>query len=62
MKFMLEIELGNDAMRDDADIAEALARVAKRVETIGTEYNRAFVIRDTNGNTVGRWSVVTDPV
>ena len=54
MKFTLEIELGNDAMRTANDVANALDRIADEVLFVGLT-GRA--IRDTNGNTVGKWEV-----
>ena len=41
MKFTLTIELGNDAMRPRAHIAEALRNIAAKL----------------NGNRVGQWEV-----
>lgn len=56
--FQLEIRLGNEAMRDSADIADALERLARRLrDTTIPGYSRDGVIRDENGNTVGGWSL-----
>ena len=52
-KFTLSITLGNDAMRTPADIATALHRVARILETSDGETRGT--IRDANGNTVGSW-------
>lgn len=49
--FTLTIELGNDAMREAADVADALEQVAAQVRD---GYN-AGRIMDVNGNTVGRY-------
>lgn len=54
--FWLSIECGNDAMRTYEDIAEALRKVADRIEN-GTREGR---IRDTNGNSVGGFEVVEE--
>lgn len=54
MKFKLEIKLGNEAMRLGEDIAEALHRVAYRVEQHDDDKG---AILDINGNFVGEWSV-----
>lgn len=59
-EFTLTIKLGNDTVQTVSDIAEILERVT------ATLYGRAnreefpdgfALIRDTNGNTVGRWGV-----
>ncbi len=61
MKFILEIELGNEAMKTGMDIATALERVASRFHN-----NYPFAedlpglvrgIMDANGNTVGSWKI-----
>jgi hypothetical protein len=62
VEFKLRIELGNDAMRTRGDVARALAAVAERFEDRDDEFTDeslglTFVIRDENGNTVGRWEV-----
>jgi len=64
MKFKLEIELGNDAMRTGEAVAAALT---KQAEQLATWYRGSLVtelavrekhkIRDVNGNTVGYWGV-----
>lgn len=61
IKFKLEIELGNEAMQDQHDVAKALANVAERlrklVSTKFGPYGLEGKIQDQNGNTVGRWEV-----
>ena len=54
-KFVLEINLGNDAMRDDEQIVLALQRVEKDILNNGTSVKRD--IRDVNGNVVGFYEV-----
>lgn len=56
-RFTLEIELGNDAMRSDEDIARALKGVAEKVEYDGIISKLPKRIRDINGNTVGHYEV-----
>ena len=56
MKFSVEIDLGNDAMRSELDLADALARIAKQIKF----YSACHIatdgkVKDVNGNTVGRW-------
>jgi len=51
-EFTLQITLGNDAMQDLSDIADALRRVAGALE----DGRSAGPIRDINGNTVGEWA------
>lgn len=50
--FTLRIELGNAAMSDAADVADALARVASMVGETGSWEGS---IADGNGNAVGRY-------
>ena len=62
MKFTLEIQLGNDAMQNGADVAELLRKVAARIESNPFDsYNDdgefGGVLKDRNGNTVGKWEV-----
>ncbi|MGH2481371.1 MAG: hypothetical protein ACRDHW_17090 [Ktedonobacteraceae bacterium] len=54
-KLVLEIELGNDAMKDPAHVAEALAEVAKQVTHVAMSKGMSTKIMDVNGNTVGFW-------
>jgi len=59
--FMLEIEIGNDAMQSGAEIAAALRSVANEIESIRnprpTDSRR---IRDVNGNLVGGYNFKSD--
>jgi hypothetical protein len=54
MQFKLKIKLGNAAMMDPADVAEALEETARKLRDEGFEDGN---IRDVNGNTVGDWKV-----
>lgn len=49
--FRLEINLGNEAMQGDGDVANALCEAARSIAVGGNQ----SIIRDANGNTVGRW-------
>lgn len=62
--FTLEIELGNDAMQDGADVAGALEQVASLVGGWGRLYPSAGerLIRDASGNTVGRFLTEERPL
>lgn len=51
-RFMLEIELGNDAMQSGPDVAAALREVADRIER---DLEARGSIRDVSGNTVGHY-------
>lgn len=60
MKFVLTIELGNDAMRRASHVAKALKREAERIlddahSAKGELEGLTRRIRDDNGNTVGEW-------
>ena len=61
MEFKLTIALGNDALQTGTDLATALENVARKLrEEYGCEKPRHFDsrnVRDSNGNTVGRWSL-----
>ena len=54
-EFTLTIKLGNDAMQDYYDIAEALTRLGALMADYGDD--TPSVIMDQNGNRVGEWSV-----
>lgn len=62
MKFVLEIELGNERMRTYQDVQGAIvASLARNSggyldELLKNEYSSQ--LRDINGNTVGKWEVV----
>lgn len=62
-KFLVEIELGNEAMLTADDIARTLYALAdKIIESTGsdplTDHAGLFRnIRDYNGNTVGLWRI-----
>lgn len=49
--FELHVEVGNAAMQDPEDIANALVRVAEKLMTA----HKSGAVMDDNGNTVGRW-------
>ena len=55
--FRIEIEMGNEAMRTYADIAQATRRIfadfANRPELLQDDAGRIY---DVNGNKVGTWS------
>jgi hypothetical protein len=56
MKFTLEIELGNDAMRSAYQLGERLKLVADQVSRRDL-LAETVRISDLNGNTVGKWEV-----
>ena len=62
MKFKLEVELGNDAMQSNDDLAIALASVIDRLQNamalasvIDTEVHGTIL--DLNGNNVGKFYI-----
>ena len=60
-RFILEIELGNDAMQTGYDVMCALSVVARnglyRDEILSAKTTEGNKIRDRNGNTVGHYEV-----
>jgi hypothetical protein len=63
-KFTLEIDYGNAAMLDTAQLQDALERVAKRIgwqDVCPIEDMPADRILDENGNTVGTYGIVSRP-
>lgn len=60
MTFTIKIELGNEAMQDPSDVAEALERVADDLRDFGFAHILVVdrKIRDLNGNTVGEWGMI----
>jgi hypothetical protein len=60
MKFQLTITLGNDAMLNEQDLADAIRRVAQSVEQFEIVAGSTIIggtTRDDNGNKVGSWVV-----
>jgi hypothetical protein len=59
MKFVLTIQLGNEAMETRGDALEAIQKSFARYELTGVlDLEDEANIRDTNGNNVGSWKVV----
>ncbi len=59
MRFTLEIELGNEAMRTFDHVADALYGVRQLMQGLDEPDSPcSSIIRDVNGNTVGMWEVV----
>ncbi len=57
MRFILKIELGNDAMQTGDDIAWAIQGVARQIVNDGTDRVTGHKIMDVNGNSVGCWDL-----
>ena len=57
MKFTLEIELGNDAMRTARDLAETLIETDNKIRALGVKKANGSKIMDANGNSVGYWDL-----
>lgn len=59
MKFTLTIKLGNDAMEELSDLGNALQRLGDELANRAAEVpaGQSGIIRDANGNTVGKWEV-----
>lgn len=68
MKFKLEIELGNDAMRTLAQARAAIDEALRgpimakgcKISPAKPSNGDGNHIRDVNGNTVGKWEVAED--
>lgn len=63
MKFIVEIELGNDAMRTADDVLKSIRRSLERLprDEAFEDYEHDWPsgqLRDVNGNKVGEWEVV----
>jgi len=53
--FTLTIKLGNAAMSEPEDVAEALTRAAGLIQEYGFDAPKSLI--DQNGNRVGSWAV-----
>lgn len=58
MTFRLNIEIGNESMSEPQHVAAALEDAARRVERSELQEGWAPIM-DANGNTVGRFEVVS---
>ena len=54
-KFVIEIDLGNEAMKLPQHITEALAAIAKQIPHVVVMKGSSTKIKDLNGNVVGSW-------
>ena len=54
-KFIVELDLGNDAMQTQSDIIETLKNVIRQLPSVAMSKGIAVKIKDANGNTVGKW-------
>lgn len=54
-QFKLTIRFGNDAMQDAEDVAFALRALADKL--MAQDFEGSSIVWDSNGNTVGEWSV-----
>ena len=59
MNFTLKIDLGNDAMTTRGDVVNALKR-SIAVGDADLKTGDGGIVRDDNGNTIGRWEVLDD--
>lgn len=59
MNFTVQVELGNDAMLKATDVARALRELSNRLSE-ATSPQGEGVVRDDNGNRVGRWAFVAN--
>lgn len=56
-EFTLRVELGNAAMQDSHDVADALRGCAEHLDERGFDGDAEGRVRDANGNTVGQWDL-----
>jgi len=58
-RFVLSIDLGNDAMCTGSDIADRLRTIADEIQDNGDmqQYHPVYRISDINGNKVGHYEV-----
>lgn len=54
-KFVLEIDVGNDATLLPTHIASLLLDVVKRIPHVIMSKGITTKIKDVNGNTIGKW-------
>ena len=54
-KFVLEINIGNDATLLPANVAGILSDVVKRIPHVIMSKGITTKIKDANGNTIGTW-------
>lgn len=61
MKIVIEIELGNEAMQTMNDVRDALEEslLGRKGNFSALRRGEESIITDLNGNTVGRWEVVS---
>ena len=57
-QFVLKINLGNEAMSTPVDIRNALERISRSIRYDDTLEDLTARIKDTNGNTVGKYEVI----
>lgn len=60
MIFKLEVELGNDAMKSPAHVANKLMELSRRVRGAKLQDGEGAKVMDDNGNSVGRWGFHLD--
>ena len=53
MQLTINVNLDNDSFNDPIEIDRVLEQVSKRLSHRGYEHEHTFVLRDSNGNTVG---------
>ena len=58
-EFVLRFDIGNETTLGDANVSDILKRVVEDVAFLGIEDNRAYRVRDLNGNVVGRYGRYT---
>ena len=54
MKFLMEVEMGNEGMSEEPDLAGALRKLADKIERYGAQPGDSMKVYDYNGNPVGQ--------
>lgn len=60
-EFVLRINIGNEATLGDANLADMVAEVSRSINLLGMTDNRSYIVRDSNGNSVGTVGRYVDP-
>lgn len=57
MKFKLTIDMNNAAFAEEGELSAILRKLARRFDDVRSVARTSGILSDSNGNTVGEWSV-----